>query len=1019
MQGVRSGNARGWALALAAIAGILLGQRLGTGPSLAGVAIAGLLPLGLLLASRLTARESRVPVQVETAPLPQDRFRRLVQKAPIGLCITDERGSIRYINPSLAILLGRQAGLMAGRNLTDFVAPEDVGVFSESLRARPNVDLENFEARFVRPDGTRLRVQICIAPAGGTASIPVERVVSVADLTASRRANEAASAARAAIEAARMGTWEWDFRRGLMSWSESLAPLAGLAVEGSSTTERDFFAQIHEEDRADVEGAMRLSVETGADFNAEFRVVRPDASTHWIATQARLLVDEEGKDSRLVGIGIDITARKRAEERLKFLARAGTVLSQSLNDETTLDNVARLVVPAIADWCFVEMVEPDGSVRRHALFHSDPAKMALATPVGRDDAFAPDARHAQARVLRTGQAELYPTINDAILQGIARDEQHLEVLRGFGFRSAISAPMIARGRTLGVISVVTAESGRIYDLADLEMVDDLAARVAQAVDNARLYRESREAIRSMNEAIALLDTLFYTAPVGLAYFDHDLQLVRMNGTLNAICGLDPNDALERWNDGEPSPLGIILGPELGEVLETGRPILDIEVDEELEASSEHPRCFVVSYYPVHSQLQELWGVGVVVVEVTERKHSEMLLEQANVALEGAGKAKDRFLADLSHELRTPLTPVLAAVSAMLDDPDTPPTLGPTLEMTKRNIELEARLIDDLLDITRISQGKLRLSMEVIHAHVLLQRALEVATADMKPGQLTIETELHADDVFILVDMARMQQVFWNLLKNALKFTPAGGHLVIRTFNVPGDEPDGRPRIVLEFSDDGVGISPEVLPKIFNAFEQGGGTTTRRFGGLGLGLAICRGVTEALGGTLSAYSPGIGKGATFRLEFPTAPAPIPAPRFAQLGPDEAPGNRACSILLVEDDPDTLRVMANLLRRRGHEVLTADSIAAALNLAATSRFDILVSDLGLPDGTGIDLIRQLREDRDVPALALSGYGMEADVQRCLSAGFRAHLTKPVNFSTLESEIQRLATRCDLVAATSPLA
>jgi PAS domain S-box-containing protein len=1020
VRGVLSESNRGRTWVLAAIAGVFVGLALSSLHGRASIAAAGLLSLALIVAARASGREA-AGSDVEE-PLSQDRFRRLVQKAPVGLCVVDDSGSIRYINPSLATLLGRRAGQMVGRPLIDFVDPEEARSFAEDFKVRPGGMAANFETRFERADGTRLRVQMTVAQVDGSDSRPLERVVSVADLSAMRRVKDASGVdpnpIRTAIEAARMGTWEWDIRRGKMSWSDKLAPLAGLASGKLGTTESDFFSRIHDEDRVGVEASMRESIETGADFNSEFRLIWPDSTEHWVATQGRLLVDESGKTTRMVGIGVDIAARKRAEERLQFLSRAGLVLSQSLNDETTLANVARLIVPSIADWCFVEMVEPDGTVRRHTLYHSNPSRMARATPIGRADAFAPDARHAQARVLRTGQAELYPSIGEEFLADIARDESHLDALRSFGFRSGISAPMLARGRTLGVISVVTAESGRIYDLDDLEMVEDLAARVAQAVDNARLYRESREAIRSMHEAIALLDTLFHTAPVGLAFFDHDLRLSRMNGTLSGICGIEPGDAPGMWDDREPSPFAIILGPELAEVLETGRPILDVEVNEECEDSAGLPRNFMVSYYPVHSQLQELWGVGVVVVEMTERKRSELLLEEANVALEGAGKAKDRFLADLSHELRTPLTPVLAAVSAMLDDPETPATFGPTLEMTKRNIELEARLIDDLLDITRISQGKLRLSMEVIHTHVLLQRALEIATADLKPSQVSIETEFHAEDVFIHVDMARIQQVFWNLLKNALKFTPADGRIVIRTFNVPADEPGDRPRIVLEFLDDGIGIAPEVLPKIFDAFEQGGGTTTRKFGGLGLGLAICRGITEAHGGNLSALSPGIGGGSTFRLIFPTVPAPITASKFAQVGPEGLNGSRACSILLVEDDPDTLRVMASLLRRRGHEVITAESVASGLSLAARSRFDLLISDLGLPDGTGIDLIRQLRVDRDFPALALSGYGMEADVQRCLNAGFRTHLTKPVNFSTLESEIQRLIAHSNLAGVISPV-
>ena len=370
--------------------------------------------------------------------------------------------------------------------------------------------------------------------------------------------------------------------------------------------------------------------------------------------------------------------------------------------------------------------------------------------------------------------------------------------------------------------------------------------------------------------------------------------------------------------------------------------------------------------------------------------------------EAANRAKDHFLAVLSHELRTPLTPVLAEVSAMLDDPETPRSVRPVLEMTRRNVELEARLIDDLLDLNRIVLGKLRLSLEVVDAHRMVREALEICRGGIESANLRVTLDLAATRPHVEADAARLQQVVWNLIKNAVKFTPAGGSIAVRT----RDEGD---RLVIEVHDSGVGIESGVLSRIFDAFEQGHTSVTRRFGGLGLGLAISRSLAEAHGGQLRAASEGANRGATFTLELPAVDAPRP---IAEAGRptviEEASSAGSLRILLVEDNRDTLRVMARLLTRKGHRVTTADSVLDALRAAEGLEFDLLISDLGLPDGSGLDLIRQLGDVRPspIPGIALSGYGMDDDLRRTREAGYLEHLIKPIDFSNLEAAIRRVA-------------
>ncbi|WP_406697435.1 PAS domain S-box protein [Singulisphaera sp. Ch08] len=394
----------------------------------------------------------------------------------------------------------------------------------------------------------------------------------------------------------------------------------------------------------------------------------------------------------------------------------------------------------------------------------------------------------------------------------------------------------------------------------------------------------------------------------------------------------------------------------------------------------------------------------VATDIHDLKRAEEELRAARDAAEAGTRARDQFLAVLSHELRTPLTPVLVSVTAMLEDPETPESVRPALEVTKRNIALEAKLIDDLLDITRITHGKLHLGRQVVDAHELIRRAVEICRDEVGSAGIALSMHLVATAHHVDADPARLQQIFWNLIKNAVKFTRKGGMVVINSYDVDG--PAG-PRLVVEVRDTGVGIAPEALPKIFNAFEQGDKEVTRQFGGLGLGLAISRNLTEAHGGTLTASSGGRGQGATFVLRLPVAAAPrpdamAPAPRIVTARPPSS-----LHILLVEDNADTLRVMSRLLRRRGYQVTVASCFTLAMDAVVREEpFNLVVSDIGLPDGSGLELMRRIRARRDVKGIALSGYGMEDDVRKSRDAGFSVHLTKPVDFPTLEQAIQEIA-------------
>ena len=400
-------------------------------------------------------------------------------------------------------------------------------------------------------------------------------------------------------------------------------------------------------------------------------------------------------------------------------------------------------------------------------------------------------------------------------------------------------------------------------------------------------------------------------------------------------------------------------------------------------------------------------------QVRAEMESARLLEaehRARSEAETANRAKDRFMATLSHELRTPLTPVLAVISTLesrLDARQVPTgELREGLVKIRRNVALEARLIDDLLDLTRISQGKLELKREAADLREILEHALETSFGPMSAAtRPRLDLDLAAGDHRLWADAPRLTQVFWNLLSNALKFTPPEGEVRLRTWR---EEPDV---VVAEVADTGIGIEPEALPHVFDAFVQGPRDITRQFGGLGLGLAISKAIVQAHGGILTAASEGRGHGATFCVWLPAAlPKGIEAPRPTPSPPIPVPrveDPKTLHVLLVEDHEDTAEAMADLLRVTGRRVTVARSVAEALAAAeaAQGEFDLVLSDVGLPDGTGHDLMRELRRRYNLPGIALTGYGMEDDVERSREAGFARHLTKPVHIETLEAAIRQV--------------
>ena len=573
----------------------------------------------------------------------------------------------------------------------------------------------------------------------------------------------------------------------------------------------------------------------------------------------------------------------------------------------------------------------------------------------------------------------------SILDGANPDTYELRILNAAGEYLIVefrSRPHFDSGAIIGSIGIAR-------DITERKKVED---SIRQSEERYRAFMEnSSEAIWRCE----LDEPIDITLP-------EDEQIDTMFGhAWLAEC----NDAMARMYGFESA--GEIMGTRLAELLivtdpqnvaylrafvQSGYHLVDAEsVETDREGNVKHFSNNLVGIVE-GGRLVRAWGTQ---RDITARLQAEMEVRRAMETAEAANRAKDQFLAVLSHELRTPLTPVLTAIQILGEEPGLGADLRSLLDIIQRNVELEARLIDDLLDLTRITNGKLQLHPEVVDVHALLRAAIDISGADLRGKNLHLDLHLDAVRHHVMGDPARLQQVFWNLIKNAVKFTPAEGRIAIRSRNDGG-------LLHVEVADTGIGIEPHILPHIFNAFEQGEKTITRKFGGLGLGLAISRMLIDLHGGSIAAASEGADRGATFSVDLETVP---PADGAAAPAVAEIHDPHPHRILLVDDHGDTIMVLKTLLERHGYHVITASSVESALRVMEREEVDLLVSDIGLPDGTGLDIMRQLRRDGKIKGIALSGFGMEEDIRKSLEAGFSEHLAKPVNFKVLHESVRRL--------------
>jgi PAS domain S-box-containing protein len=767
-------------------------------------------------------------------------------------------------------------------------------------------------------------------------------------------------------QAADFAAWEWT-REDPVVHSQRLAKLVGLDT-GDSTRLRleQLRGLIHRDDIGEIEQRIREAVRTGAPFRVEFRATHPRGE-RWLAVVGEVQRDPSGRLERAAGVCLDITERKRADETRAYLA----AIVESSDDAIIAKDLEGTIqsINAAAERIF-----------------GYPASELVGKPVS---VLVPPERQAEEKEM---------------LERLRRGERidHFETVR-----------LTRDGRPIDVsltVSPIRDPSGAIIgaskmarDITDRKRTDDALA-------------EQRE----------WLETTLTSIGDAVLAADMDGRVVFMNPVAERLTGWTAAEARgrlceevfriinETTRQPAPNPVrraiaeGVVVGLANHSVLiaadGTERPIDD-------------------SGAPIRNRRGRVAGVVMVFRDISERRRVEVerqtatldrerLLDSERVAraeAERANRIKDDFMAMVSHELRTPLNAILGWARILLDDPGEELRLRQGLEVIERNTRIQAQLISDLLDISRIVSGKLRLEIQPVSLAVVIDDAVQTVQAAAQAKGIELTREVPDELGPAVGDPARLQQAVWNLLSNAIKFTPKGGRVSVTLRPV-----DSEAEITV--SDNGIGIRADALPYVFERFRQGEAMTTRRFGGLGLGLAIVKQLVELHGGQVRAESAGEGKGASFTLRLPLASARVPA-----LPTLETSGRGAIlqdggsldnvRVLVVEDDPDTRDLVERLLREHRAEVVTAASAQDALAALAATSPDILVSDIGLPEMDGYELIQTIRR-RDaaaggrIPAVALTAFARSEDRTRALRAGYQAHVAKPVEPAELVATVASIA-------------
>ncbi len=766
---------------------------------------------------------------------------------------TDNAAKITFMNPVAEALTGWKKDEAVGRPLDEVfhIINEETRQAVEnpvdrSLREGVVVGLANHTVLIAR-DGSERPIDDSAAPIRGDGALISGVVLVFRDVSEARRAMQARLRLAAIVESSEDAIISHGLDGTILSWNRGAERLYHYTAEEMIGKP---LATLVPPEHPDEVPAILDRLRRGERVeHYETTRVRKDGERLQVSLTISPLRDAEARIIGASKIARDITERKRTEQSLRFLADASKLLAALADVPSTLQKVAQVAVPGFADWCTVDIIDEQGALRSVAITHADPAKAKLAKELAERFPPDPDAPHGAWHILRTGQTEFLPYISDALIDESIKDPERRRILRELGLRSYIGVPLLVRGRVIGIVSFLVAESGRRYDQRDLAVAEDLAHRAAITIDNAHLYEELKENARR----------------------------------------------------------------------------------------------------------------------------------------------KDEFLAMLSHELRNPLVPIRNALEILRMPAADAATRAQAHEMMERQLQQLVRLVDDLLDVSRIMRGKIELRKEAVDLAAVVARGIETAqpTIDAQGQQLL--TTLPAEPIRMVVDPARVAQIIGNLLHNAAKFSERAGRIWLSAAR-EGEE------AVIRVRDEGIGIPADLLNHIFELFVQGDRSLERSQSGLGIGLTVVQKLVEMHGGRVAVHSGGSGQGSEFVVYLPMHDdAAVPS------GPTEAPSSSVANaktaarrVLVVDDNVDAAQSLAVLLGYWGHQAEIAHSGPQALHAAEKHRPEMIILDIGLPGMSGYDValaLRQKPEFQPVTLVAMTGYGQEDDRRRAKSAGFDYHLTKPV--------------------------
>lgn len=896
----------------------------------------------------------------------------------IALYISQD-GQILEANQAAVRAYGYPRSKLLSMKIADLRSSDSLPLLPEQFEQASQQGIL-FETVHQRQDGSQFPVEV----SAQSAEIEGEYVVLsiIRDITQRKKSDVALRKseewAQLAIQVGRLGGWRLHLETNCVEMDERMREIWGESEDTVMLPLEKVIDRIYPDDRARVTSAVNAAIDpqSAGIYEIEYRIVWNDGTERWVLAKGQAQFDGEGQSRRPIdffGTLLDITDRKQAEESLRNSAERLSVA---------------LVAAKLGDWSW--------SAATDVVTFSEQAAAMFGIPAGpymtwtqMQTLIHPDDRE-QARL----------QVEQAIVNRSDYDIEY-RVIQPHGSERWIAAKGRAQydtsGRVLGMLGVV-------QDITDRKQ--------AEAEREQLLARE-----QSANET---LERFIEHTPVAVAMLDREMRY---------LC------ASRRWMQ-EYAPNYSSL---------KGRSHYEVMTDVPDRWKQVHQRCLAGAsercaedYYlrndgsaqwlyweilPWYATGGEIGGIIIFAENITERKQTaqerEKLLKREQAArreAEQANRIKDEFLAVLSHELRSPLNPILGWVKLLQTRQFGEAETRRALATIERNAKLQTQLIDDLLDVSRILRGKLILNVAAIDLATVVDGALETVRLSAEAKGIEIQKVVAGKMEPFSGDPSRLQQIVWNLLSNAVKFTPSQGRIEIRLERI-GTE------VHIQVRDSGKGITPEFLPYVFDYFRQEDGTTTRRFGGLGLGLAIVRYLTELHGGTVQAESPGEGQGATFTVR-------LPLQRSARLGdgaievPDSTISNETITpttrlsltgirILGVDDDADMRELMVSILQQAGADTIVVASATEALAVIGSFKPDVLVSDVGMPNMDGYELIRQIRDlpcDRggQMPAIALTAYAGEVNQQKALMAGFQRHIAKPVEPEELIQAIIALVQR-----------